>query len=90
VNAMTYTPARTWRTVGRGVAAVARLLLSALDALLAAAVGIPPIGWCARQLGALIRETYRLGRFGEPSECTDLAVVVVDAEVISDEQGGDR
>jgi hypothetical protein len=88
VNAMTYTPRRTWRTVGRGLAAVARLFLSALDALLTAAVGIPPIAWCARQLGALIRETYRLGRYGEPSDSTDLAVVVIDAEVIYDEEGG--
>lgn len=88
MNAMTYTPRRTWRAVGHGLAAVARLLLSALDALITAAVGIPPIAWLARQVGALIRETYRLGRYGEPSSCTDLAVVVVDAEVINDEEVG--
>lgn len=87
---MRYTPDRTWQTVGRGLVAVARLLLSALDALITAAIGIPPIGWCARQIGALIRETYRLGRFGEPSTRTDLAVIVIDAEIISDKQEGDK
>jgi hypothetical protein len=81
-----YTPYRTWRTVGRGLAAVARLFLTALDALITAAVGIPPIAWCARQVAALIRETYRIGRYGTPSDRTDLAVVVVDAEVIYDEE----
>jgi hypothetical protein len=84
VNA-TYTPARTWRTVGRGLAAFARLLLTALDALITAAVGIPPIAWCARRLGGAIRAQYRLGRFGEPSTRTDLAVVVVDAEILDEE-----
>jgi hypothetical protein len=85
---MTYTPNRSWRTVGRGLAAVARLLVSAADALITAAVGVPPIGWCVRQLVAAIRETYRLGRFGEPSTCTDVAVVVVDAEII--DKGDDK
>lgn len=82
---LAYTPDRTWRTVGRGLAAVARLLLSALDALITAAIGIPPIGWCVRRLAGAIRETYRLGRFGEPSTRTDLAVIVVDAEIIDKE-----
>lgn len=83
---MRYTPDRTWQTVGRGLAAVARLLLTALDALITAAIGIPPIGWCARRVAGLIRETYRIGRFGEPSGCTALAVVVIDAEVIDNEE----
>lgn len=87
---MRYTPDRTWRTVGRGLAAVARLLLSALDALITAAVGIPPIAWIARQLAGALRDQYRIGRFGEPSTRTDLAVVVVDAEIISDKQEGDK
>lgn len=85
---LAYTPRRTWRTVGRGLTAVARLLLAALDALVTAAIGIPPIAWCARRLGGAIRDQYRLGRFGEPSTRTDLAVVVVDAEVLDEE--GDR
>ena len=84
MNAMTYTPARTWRTVGRGLAAVARLLLTALDALITAAVGIPPVGWIARQVGVVIRETYRLGRFGPPSPSREVAVVIEEGEIVNE------
>lgn len=80
-------PRRTWRTVGRGLAAVAAFLLSAVDALVTAALGVPPIAWTARQLAAMVREAYRLGQYGEPSTCTDLAVVVLDGEVIDEEAG---
>jgi hypothetical protein len=80
----TYTPARTWRTVGRGLTAVARLLLTALDALITAAVGIPPIAWCARQAGAVIQETYRIGRFGPPSKSREVAVVVEEGEIVDE------
>lgn len=81
-----YTPRRTWRTVGRGLAVAAALILSALDALATAALGIPPIGWLARRSAALVRDAYRYGRYGAPSSCTDLAVAVVDAEIIDDEE----
>jgi hypothetical protein len=84
---MTYTPRRTWRTVGRGLAAVARLLLSALDALITAAVGIPPIAWCARQFAGVIRETYRLGRYGPPSTRTAVELHIADAEIVDEECG---
>lgn len=81
-----YTPRRSWRSVARGVASVVAVLAGALVALAAAAIGIPPVAWIVRQLTATARQAYRLGRFGEPSTCTDLDVVVVDAEIVSEEE----
>ena len=70
------------RAVLRGVVAVLVLFTSAADHYLSAAAGIPPIAWCTRQVAAVIREAYRLGRFGPPSERTDIEHHIVDAEII--------
>jgi len=75
-------PRRTWRAVLRGVVAVAALFLSAGDALLSAATGIPPVAWCVRQFAAVVREAYRLGRFGAPSGSTEVERVVVEGVVV--------
>lgn len=75
-------------SVRRGLVAVAVLLLTAADALLTAAVGIPPVAWCARRIGAVVREAYRLGRFGEPSTCRAVELHITDAEIVDDEETG--
>jgi hypothetical protein len=81
-------PPRTWRSVLRGLAAVAGLFLSALDALVTARIGIPRVAWCARWLGRTVATAYQLGRAGRPSACTDLQVLVYEFEVLDEE--GDR
>ena len=83
---LAYTPRRTCHTVARGLLAVAVLVAGALDALVTAAIGVPPVAWTTRRLARLVRDAYRIGRYGPPSTCTDLAVVVPDGEVIDDEE----
>jgi hypothetical protein len=77
----------TWRSTLRGLAAVAIALLSALDAWVAAAIGTPPTGWWTRQAARVLTDAYRLGRYGTPSTCTELQVVVTDAEIVDEENG---
>jgi hypothetical protein len=71
-----------------GLHAVAVFLLSGLDALVTAAVGLPPVAWIVRQVAAVVREAYRLGRFGPLSTRRELAVIVYEGEVLEEE--GDR
>jgi hypothetical protein len=72
-------PARLARTprspvaVLRGLAAVAVFLLSAVDALLAAWLGVPRLGWLADRLASACGERYRSGAWHAP-----------DAQVIDD------
>lgn len=68
----------------RGIWAVVRLWTSAADHYVTALIGIPPIAWIAGRLAAATRAAYRLGRFGPPSTCTDLAVIVHDGEIIEE------
>ncbi len=73
------------RRVLRGLVAVLVLLISAVDALVTAAVGLPPIAWCVRRFAAVVRDAYRLGRFGPPSTCTDLESFVFEGVIVDDE-----
>jgi hypothetical protein len=57
----------------RGLAAVAALLATAVDALITAVIGIPPVTWALRRIRRAIGEEYRRGYHG-----------AVDAEVIED------
>jgi hypothetical protein len=70
------------RGVLRGLIAVSVLITSACDHLIAAAVGAPPVAWCVRQVAAVIRDAYRLGRFGPSSDHTDIEHHIVDAEIV--------
>lgn len=70
------------RGVIRGLIAVLVLCTSAADHYLSALAGIPPIAWCTRQVAGVIRDAYRLGRFGPPSERTDIEHHIVDAEIV--------
>ncbi|MCW2912409.1 MAG: hypothetical protein JWN52_477 [Actinomycetia bacterium] len=42
--------------------------LTAVDSLLTALFGVPPIRWCARRLAMAAREMYLADRYGPPSE----------------------
>jgi hypothetical protein len=70
------------RAVLRGVLAVVVLLTSAVDHYLTALAGTPTIAWCTRQVAGVIRDAYRLGRFGPPSTRTDIEPLIVDAEIV--------
>jgi hypothetical protein len=78
------------RTVARlaGLLAVIRLLFSAADHYVTARLGWPPLAWVVRQVAAVVREAYRLGRFGPLSTRRELAVIVYEGEVLEEE--GDR
>lgn len=80
-------PARDWFAVGAGIRGVVVLALTAVDSLISALIGIPPIRWCARKGAAVIRDSYRLGRFGPPSESTEVEPLVVDGELVDKEAG---
>jgi hypothetical protein len=71
-----------------GLAAVARLVCSAADHYVTALVGLPPVAWITRQIVGAVRDAYRLGRFGPPSTCTDLAVIVYDGEILEEKTHG--
>lgn len=79
------TRTRDWYAIGAGIRAVLALFLGAVDALVSAVLGIPPIRWCAAHLAEVIRAEYWRGRFGPPSDHTDLEPVVVDAEIVDEE-----
>lgn len=70
------------RGVLRGLTAVLVLFTSAADHFLAALAGIPTIAWCTRQVAAVIRETYRVARFGPYNTSTDIEHHIVDAEIV--------
>lgn len=67
-------PGRARATL-RGLAAVLTHLLGALDALVTARLGIPPLAWLARRTGHAIADEYRRGYAG-----------AVDAEVIDEDE----
>lgn len=71
-----------------GMAAVVRLHLSAVDHYVTARLGWPPVAWMTRRLAAVVREAYRLSRFGPPSTRTDLAVIVYDGDIIEEHHRG--
>lgn len=73
---------RDWWAIGAGIRSVALLALSAADSLLTALAGAPPIRWCVRQVAAVVREAYRAGRFGPPSESAEVVVCVLDGEYV--------
>jgi hypothetical protein len=60
----------------RGLAAVAVFLLSALDALLAAWLGVPRLGWLARRLASQCGDRYRNGAW----RVADAQVIDVDTD----------
>lgn len=76
---------RDWWAVGAGIRAVLVLAVTALDSLVSALAGIPPVRWCARQLAAVVRDAYRVGRFGPASQSTEIAPLVVDGEIVDEE-----
>jgi hypothetical protein len=49
------------QAIARGLRAVAALLASAADALISAAVGLPPLAWLWRRARAELAEEYRRG-----------------------------
>jgi hypothetical protein len=65
---------RSLWAVARGVVAVAVFIVSALDALLAAWLGTPRLGWLARRAAAACADEYRLRASG-----------AVDAVLVADE-----
>jgi hypothetical protein len=76
-------PATVWeaaRAVLRGLAAVLVLVLTAVDALVTAVIGIPPITLAWRQVRRAVGDVYRTGYYD-----------AVEAEVIEsgpDDPGG--
>lgn len=58
-----------------------RLLASAADHYITALLGLPPLGWVVRQVAGVLR-------YGPPSTSTDLAVVIVDGELIEEKNHG--
>jgi hypothetical protein len=70
-------PPRTARTrYGRlhGLAAVAKLLLTAADALITALAGIPPLAWLWHQAADVIRATYRQAAWPPPEPVAALVI----------------
>jgi hypothetical protein len=67
---------RPLRAVVRGALAVAVFIVSALDALLAAWLGTPRLGWLARRAAAACADEYRLRASG-----------AVDAVLVADGDG---
>jgi hypothetical protein len=59
----------------RGTLAVASLLLSALDHLVTALIGWPPVAWMARAIAAPITETWRTARRGPRR--TPIAIITI-------------
>lgn len=49
------------RAIGRGLVAVAALLLTALDALITARLGLPRLAWVGRRVRREIADEYRRG-----------------------------
>jgi hypothetical protein len=64
---------RRLRDVARGVWFVVVLLATALDALLTALIGVPPLTWFARRIGRALADEYRRGYHD-----------AVDADVVED------
>lgn len=81
-------PGVDWRGIARGVWTVIVLLVSAVDHYLAAVFGIPPLAWCARQVAGVIAEAYRRGRYGQPSDCTQVVPAVFDGEFVDEAADG--
>lgn len=73
------------RGVFRGLLAVAAWVLSAVDALASALIGVPPFAWCAKRAASTVRAVYLSGRYGKPSESTVVELHVVDAEIVDGE-----
>jgi hypothetical protein len=65
VYTVTACPARrkSWREILRGLRAVAALLLSAADALIAALLGVPTVAHVWGRLAPVIRAAYRHGAY---------------------------
>lgn len=51
----------TARAVARGLIAVLLLVLTGVDALATALVGLPPLAWIGRKLGRELADEYRRG-----------------------------
>ncbi|REE96641.1 hypothetical protein [Thermomonospora umbrina] len=67
------------RPVLRGLLAVALLLVTAVDALLTALIGVRPLVPLLRSLAAVLADEYRAGRVG-----------AIDADVIEDDDQSER
>ncbi|MGI8333518.1 hypothetical protein ACRYCC_26495 [Actinomadura scrupuli] len=65
----------TARAVARGLLAVLLLVLTGVDALATALVGLPPLAWIGRKLGRELADEYRRGYHG-----------ALDAEVIEGDE----
>lgn len=61
------------RDIARGVWFVLVLLATAVDSLLTALIGVPPLAWFARRIGHALADEYRRGYHN-----------AVDAEVVED------
>jgi hypothetical protein len=55
---------RSPRAIARGLAAVAALFLTAADALVTAALGLPRLAWVARRVATACGDEYRRARWG--------------------------
>lgn len=49
------------RSIGRGLAAAVALVLTGIDALITARLGIPRLAWLGRRIGREIAGEYRRG-----------------------------
>lgn len=49
------------RSIGRGMAAAAALVVTGVDALVTARLGIPRLAWLGRRIGREIADEYRRG-----------------------------
>lgn len=58
----------------RGLAAVAKLLLTAADALITALAGIPPLAWMWGQAADIIRAAYRQAAWPPPEPVAALII----------------
>jgi hypothetical protein len=66
---------RPWGRL-RGTAAVALLLLSALEQLVSAATGFPPASWRIRKLTAPVRVTWREAAWQQDRPTTPVTSVI--------------
>lgn len=81
-------PRPSWRdavlAVARGLWAVFVLLATAVDALVTAWLGVPPLAWLGRRIGRVIADEYRRGYHN----ARDAEEVLDDDQDLDDSGGG--
>jgi hypothetical protein len=70
----------------RGLAAVAKLLLTAADALLTALAGIPPLAWLWHQATRIIRDTYRQAAWPLPEPAAARIITTAERDTANGHQ----